>query len=79
MLSQQGRLWQSADRLKIININQFQVENYEFILGKNYSSQRKKYIVCKYVKDHLFVYSFCPFDDAKVDIKKAPEAGATDY
>lgn len=22
---------------------------------------------------------FCPFDDAKVDIKKAPEAGATDY
>ena len=30
-------------------------------------------------KTTCFVYSFCPFDDAKVDIKKAPEAGATDY
>ena len=46
---------------------------------QNTHHKERKYIVCKYVKDHLFVYSFCPFDDAKVDIKKAPEAGATDY
>ena len=37
---------------------------------QNTHHKERKYIVCKYVKDHLFVYSFCPFDDAKVRHKK---------
>ena len=40
--------------------------------AKTTHHKERKYIVCKYVKDHLFVYSFCPFDDAKVETKKIP-------
>lgn len=40
-------------------------------LSKN-THHKEKYIVCKYVKEHLFVYTFCPVDDAKVETKKIP-------
>lgn len=39
-------------------------------LSKN-THHKEKYIVCKYVKEHLFVYTFCPVDDAKVETKKS--------
>ena len=73
MLSQQGRLWQSADRPMS---NQSKNNNYEYN-NKNNFSQKQNLYNNQYVKEHSQV-PFPFVDDAKLDNKKIPTQRKTE-